>query len=171
MRLADLPHTQASKKEAVAAAHQGHLPSHVVYVPTSFNARRLPEEMQAAGFQTDLRTLWLQEGVLNYLEVPAIDATFAFMRESSASGSVVVCDYLTSEVGVGERIAWAALAWRLLRPGSAAASPRRVCPGHGAAGRVLRCPRVVQPVAKHRWCEACRPSVLGRGGCPPHVAL
>jgi methyltransferase (TIGR00027 family) len=69
----DHPATQAMKRRVVGSA-----PSHVTYVPVDFTRDALPEALARAGLAPDARTLFLWEGVTNYLDEPTVDATLRF---------------------------------------------------------------------------------------------
>jgi methyltransferase (TIGR00027 family) len=73
----DHPATQALKRRVV-----GRAPDHVRYVPLDFARDRLEEALRAACFRPDARTLFLWEGVTNYLDEASVDATLRFVARS-----------------------------------------------------------------------------------------
>jgi methyltransferase (TIGR00027 family) len=70
----DHPSTQALKRRVV-----GRSPAHLVYVPMDFARDRLAEALSAAGFRAGLRTLFVWEGVTNYLDAESVDSTLGFI--------------------------------------------------------------------------------------------
>jgi methyltransferase (TIGR00027 family) len=88
----DHPDTLA-RKRAVVVATLGELPPHVRYVPTDFNAGRLPAAMEAAGFDPERRALVVWEGVTNYLTEAGVDETLRWCAET-APGSRLVFTYV-----------------------------------------------------------------------------
>ncbi|MGO8946054.1 MAG: SAM-dependent methyltransferase [Ktedonobacterales bacterium] len=73
------------------------LPSHVTFVSVDFTEHRLDEVMRIAGFDSTCRTLFLWEGVTNYLSAEAVDAMFHFVR-TTASGSRILFTYIHRDV-------------------------------------------------------------------------
>jgi methyltransferase (TIGR00027 family) len=84
----DHPSTSAAKRAAIenkiATA-----PTHVRFVPIDFNVERLGGVMQAAGYDARRRTLFIWEGVTNYLTEEAVDATLRWCAASAAGGRVL----------------------------------------------------------------------------------
>jgi methyltransferase (TIGR00027 family) len=76
----DHPATQAMKRRVVGAA-----PAHVSYVPVEFGRDALPEALARAGLRGDARTLFVWEGVTNYLDEPTVDATLRFAARAGQS--------------------------------------------------------------------------------------
>lgn len=87
----DHPATQASKIERVKKVF-GEIPAHVTYVPVDFTCETL-DELFLCGFDPSLKTLYIWEGVTLYLDQASVDATLAWIRSNSASGSSVIFDY------------------------------------------------------------------------------
>jgi methyltransferase (TIGR00027 family) len=88
----DHPATSAAKRRLVEAA-LGAAPSHVHLVTIDFNTEPLPSTMSAAGIDPTRRTLFVWEGVTNYLVEDAVDATLRWCA-SAAAGSIVVFTYV-----------------------------------------------------------------------------
>lgn len=88
--------TSIAKQRSVAAL-LGALPQHVRYVAVDFNADSLPEVMRYAGFDASARTLFLWEGVTNYLTAGAVDAMLRWGGQA-APGSVLVFTYVDRKV-------------------------------------------------------------------------
>lgn len=76
----DHPTTQAMKR-AVVRRQAGH----VRYVPLDFARDALGDALRAAGFEPDLRTLFVWEGVTNYLDEASVDATLRFVARSGTA--------------------------------------------------------------------------------------
>ena len=88
----DHPATQACKLSRLKAV-LGAIPAHVTYVPIDFNVETL-DTLLACGFDPSLKTLFLWEGVTQYLQAEAVDATLAWVRTHAAPGSTIIFDYL-----------------------------------------------------------------------------
>ncbi len=73
----DHPATQAMKRRVVGAA-----PAHVTYVPVDLTRDALPDALARAGLKPEVRTLFLWEGVTNYLDEPTVDATLRFVARA-----------------------------------------------------------------------------------------
>ena len=92
----DHPATSAAKRRLVEAAF-GSAPSHVRFVPIDFGTEPLRSAMISAGFDPGRRTLFVWEGVTNYLVEGAVDATLRWCA-SAAAGSTVVLTYVHRRV-------------------------------------------------------------------------
>jgi methyltransferase (TIGR00027 family) len=92
----DHPDTSAAKRRSVEAA-LGAIPPHVRFVALDFNTERLPSAMSAAGFEPGRRTLFVWEGVTNYLTNDAVGATLCWCA-SAVAGSIVVFTYVDRRV-------------------------------------------------------------------------
>ena len=97
----DSPATQAGKITRVKAA-LGALPPNVTYVSIDFNEETL-DKLSACGYDPTVKTLFLWEGVTYYLNAEAVDATLAWVRSNSTSGSAVIFDYLYTSALTGRR--------------------------------------------------------------------
>ena len=89
----DHPATQADKLEKVQRIF-GKIPGHVTYVPVDFNTQTLSERLPASGYDPGLISLFIWQGVSMYLTPEAVDATLAFIVNSSAPDSAIVFDYV-----------------------------------------------------------------------------
>jgi len=85
----DHPATQDWKRER-SRTDASTLRSRVNLVPVNFETDDLGEALAAAGFRTDVETLVLWEGVTQYLEEAAVDATLRWISSSTAPGSEIV---------------------------------------------------------------------------------
>jgi methyltransferase (TIGR00027 family) len=70
----DHPSTQAMKRAVL-----GPVPAYVTYAPIDFVREPLDDVLRAAGLQPRARTLFLWEGVSNYLDAQSVDATLRFI--------------------------------------------------------------------------------------------
>lgn len=84
----DHPNTSAVKKEKL-----GTLPAHVQYLQIDFNEQELDDLV----LNTSLPTVFIWEGVTNYLQEEAIAATFHFMQKFPP-GSFVIFTYVDEKV-------------------------------------------------------------------------
>lgn len=77
------------------------VPDNITYVPINFESDDLKEVLIKAGYQPSLKTLFIWEGVVYYLEKETIQQTLNFIVDNSAQGSKVAFDYLPPEVVEG----------------------------------------------------------------------
>jgi len=93
----DHPATQAAKLRKLAAVF-GARPAHVTYVPIDFDRQRLAERLCASGYDGGRRTLFIWQGVTQYLTARAVDDTLAFVVQHSGPGSSIIFDYMDSRL-------------------------------------------------------------------------
>ncbi len=89
----DHPATQAVKLRKLAAIF-GARPAHVTYVPIDFDRETLAERLFASGYDERLKTLFIWQGVTQYLTPAAVDDTLAFVAGHSGQGSIIIFDYM-----------------------------------------------------------------------------
>jgi len=89
----DHPATQAVKLKKVAAI-LGARPAHVTYVPIDFDQQTLAERLFDSGYDERHKTLFIWQGVTQYLTPQAVDDTLAFVAEHSGPGSSIIFDYM-----------------------------------------------------------------------------
>jgi methyltransferase (TIGR00027 family) len=89
----DRPPTLEEKRERL-----GDSPAHVTYVPTDFNREGLAEVLTRAGFDAGARTLFVWEGVTNYLTAEAVDRTLRDVSELGGPGSEIAFTYVHRDV-------------------------------------------------------------------------
>jgi len=89
----DHPATQAWKREQVERLDPDRLPQ-VRFVPVDFDRDDLGAAMTAAGFRSQTRTLFIWEGVTQYLAGEAVDATLRFVSDCAPPGSRLVFTYI-----------------------------------------------------------------------------
>jgi methyltransferase (TIGR00027 family) len=92
----DQPGTLDAKRQRLQSVFPT-LPAHVTFVATDFNQRRLEEVMAREKFDPSRPTLFLWEGVTNYLTEQAIDSTLRWFA-TAASGSRIVFTYVHKRV-------------------------------------------------------------------------
>jgi methyltransferase (TIGR00027 family) len=89
----DHPATQEVKIKKVRSI-LGELPEYVNYVSLDFNRETLEQRLFECGYNEQLKTMFIWEGVVMYLNQQAVESTLAFVAEHSGSGSLVVFDYI-----------------------------------------------------------------------------
>ncbi len=72
----------------------GAVPDHVVYVPIDFNDETLGERLYSCGYDKRRKTLFIWQGVTQYLTPEAVDNTLAFVAQNSGAGSSIIFDYM-----------------------------------------------------------------------------
>jgi methyltransferase (TIGR00027 family) len=92
----DHPATSEAKLKLTTAA-LGRIPSNVRFVRIDFNSQDLSVVLKNAGYDAALPTLFLWEGVTNYLTADAVQSTLLFCSRAAAQ-SEVVFTYIDSEV-------------------------------------------------------------------------
>jgi methyltransferase (TIGR00027 family) len=93
----DHPATQADKLARLRVM-LGAVPEHVSYVPVDFNTQSLAVRLLESGYDPGLVTLFIWQGVTEYLTIEAVNATLAFVVQHAVKGSAVVFDYLYQSV-------------------------------------------------------------------------
>jgi methyltransferase (TIGR00027 family) len=88
----DHPATQAAKQRALR--HGGRSAAHVSFVPVVFGVDDPGRALRASGFAVGDPALVLWEGVTNYLDREAVDATFGLLARMLGSGSLVLFTYV-----------------------------------------------------------------------------
>jgi methyltransferase (TIGR00027 family) len=125
----DHPATQARKIAIVAG--EGLDTRRVMYVPVDFERDRLDVELLADGFDPARPSIFVWEGVTNYLTESAVDATLAVVRTLAAPGSVLVFTYVHAGVLDGtvefpEAVRWVHNVQRAGEPWTFGFLPERV---------------------------------------------
>lgn len=91
----DHPATQEAKRRRLQQIGIT-VPENVVYVPIDFMMGQL-DKLFDYGYQSDLLTLFVWEGVTYYLSAVGVDQTLAFVRQSAHLGSAIIFDYVYAE--------------------------------------------------------------------------
>jgi len=89
----DHPTTQEAKKAKLVKIF-GAVPDYVNYVPLDFEQEILDERLPQSGYEEGLRTLFIWEGVTEYLDAGSVDATLSFVSNKSGPGSSIIFDYI-----------------------------------------------------------------------------
>lgn len=74
------------------------IPANVEFISIDFDKESLPEKLEAAGFDRDVRSLFIMEGLLMYLQPESVDETFKVIERFAGEGSEVVFDYVRASV-------------------------------------------------------------------------
>jgi methyltransferase (TIGR00027 family) len=93
----DHPITQADKLKKVQQVF-GRIPTHVTYIAVDFNTHTLSERLPASGYDPNLISLFIWQGVTMYLTPEGVDTTLAFVVKNAAPGSAIVFDYVYQAV-------------------------------------------------------------------------
>ena len=88
----DHPDTQARKRRLLGA-----VPTRVRFVPVDFDRESVEAALDAAGYDRGRSTLFIWEGVTNYLTESAVDGTLRWCARAAAS-SRIVFTYVHSDV-------------------------------------------------------------------------
>ncbi|HET7090305.1 MAG TPA: SAM-dependent methyltransferase [Anaerolineae bacterium] len=89
----DHPATQQAKLVKLRQVF-GRAPEHVVYVSIDFNTQTLAGRLSECGYDERLKTLFIWQGVTQYLTPEAVDSTLAFVAHHSGPGSSIIFDYM-----------------------------------------------------------------------------
>jgi methyltransferase (TIGR00027 family) len=92
----DNPNTQVQKRERLRKISKADV-GLVIYVSLDFDRDSLRDALARASFDPQSRTLFLWEGVTNYLTEDGVNATLEFVG-SVADGSKLIFTYVDSEV-------------------------------------------------------------------------
>ena len=101
----DLP-TNIDFKRSKLHAVFGRIPEHVTLVPVDFEKADLEEALAAQGFRIENRTLFVWEGVTQYLTAEGVRATLSSLAKAGA-GSRLVFTYVRQDFVDGTAIAGA----------------------------------------------------------------
>jgi methyltransferase (TIGR00027 family) len=94
----EVDHPATQRRKVAIVAGEGIDARGVVYVPADFEHDALDGLLVAAGFEPTRATLFVWEGVTNYLTEPAVSATLAAIRALAAPGSTLVFTYVDAGV-------------------------------------------------------------------------
>jgi len=89
----DHPATQRAKLDSIKKIF-GQIPAHVTYVEIDFNTQALEVRLRECGYDETLKTLFIWQGVTQYLTPEAVDGTLSFIANHSGAGSSVIFDYM-----------------------------------------------------------------------------
>jgi methyltransferase (TIGR00027 family) len=145
----------------------------VTYVAVDFERQSLEQQLRAAGLRTGMSTLFIWEGVTNYLSDSAVDETLLSIGRLAGPGGVLVFTYvdagvLDGSVSFSEARRWLANVRRAGEPWTFGLVPSNVGGFLGDRGFVL-VSDVSTKQAGERWFAA-----MGRrehGSALYHVAV
>jgi len=89
------------KKRAKMKKILGKLPNHVTYVPVDFEKQSLDTELKKAGYNLSSKTLFIWEGVTQYISKEANDNTMKYVAQA-APGSKIVFTYILKSLIEGK---------------------------------------------------------------------
>ncbi len=94
IRYFEVDHPKVIKqKKAKMKKILGKLPDHVVYVPIDFEKQSLDTELKKAGHDLTSKTLFIWEGVTQYISKEANNSTLKYVAQA-APGSKIVFSYI-----------------------------------------------------------------------------
>ncbi|MBW2977952.1 class I SAM-dependent methyltransferase [Candidatus Woesearchaeota archaeon] len=89
------------KKKAKMKKILGKLPNHVTYVPVDFEKQSLDVELEKAGYDLTSKTLFIWEGVSQYISKEANENTMKYVAQA-APGSKIVFTYILKSLIEGK---------------------------------------------------------------------
>lgn len=106
----DHPATQNIKIEKIKMIF-GSLPDHIVYVPCNLEIEDFGQRLIDLGYNRHVKTLFLMEGVLMYLQPKMVDEILSFIVKNSGKNSRILFDYFpqsavdgSSKIEMGKNI-------------------------------------------------------------------
>ncbi len=89
------------KKKAKMKKILGKLPDHIVYVPIDFEKQSLDTELKKAGYNLTPKTLFILEGVTQYISKESNDCTMKYVAQA-VPGSKIVFTYILKSLIEGK---------------------------------------------------------------------
>ncbi|MGD2027193.1 MAG: SAM-dependent methyltransferase, partial [Anaerolineales bacterium] len=89
----DLPGTVEMKEKRLEKV-LGQVPEHITLVGIDFDKQVLGDVLRAAGYQVNKKTLFIWEGVTQYISAEAVESTLNFVSGFSGEGSAIVLTYV-----------------------------------------------------------------------------
>jgi methyltransferase (TIGR00027 family) len=89
----DHPATQAWKRDRIKRVRV-EVPSHVIFVPLDFQRQEPEGAMTEAGFRAGRRSLFIWEGVTQYLDAESVDSVFRYISRAAAPRGRIVFTYV-----------------------------------------------------------------------------
>lgn len=93
----DHPATQKVKIEKVRKI-LGSIPDNVMYIPIDFDKEKFYKKLFESGYNKNLKTLFIWEGVTMYITAEAVDETLSFVANNSSDGSSIIFNYIFQSV-------------------------------------------------------------------------
>ena len=104
MRYFEVDHPSVIKRKRVKLKKiLGKLPDHVIFVPIDFEKQSLDTELKRAGYNVSSKTLFIWEGVTQYISKEANDSTLKYVAQA-APGSSIVFTYVLKSFIDGKEI-------------------------------------------------------------------
>jgi len=104
IRYFELDHPSVIKqKKAKMEKILGKLPDHVIYVPIDFEKQSLDTELKKTGYNLTSKTLFIWEGVTQYISKEANDSILKYVAQA-APGSKIVFTYILKSFIEGKNI-------------------------------------------------------------------
>ncbi len=104
IRYFEVDHPSVIKqKKAKMEKILGKLPDHVIFVPIDFEKQSLDTELKKAGYNLISKTLFISEGVTQYISKEANDSTLKYVAQA-APGSKIVFTYILQSFIEGKNI-------------------------------------------------------------------
>ena len=91
------------KKKAKLKKILGKLPDHVIFVPIDFEKQSLDTELKRQGYNVESKTLFILEGVTQYISKKANDSILKYVSQA-APGSTIVFTYCPKSFIDGKEI-------------------------------------------------------------------
>jgi methyltransferase (TIGR00027 family) len=95
--------TVIKQKKAKMEKILGKLPDHVIYVPVDFEKQSLDAELEKAEYDLTSKTLFISEGVTQYISKEANDSILKYVAQA-APGSKIVFTYVIKSLIEGKNI-------------------------------------------------------------------
>ena len=93
----DAPHTQNAK--IAHLRNRGfETPGDINFISIDFNRDSIEKRLTHAGFQKDRRSLFILEGLIMYLDEPAVEELFNLMKDFAGKESLVVFDTIYASI-------------------------------------------------------------------------
>lgn len=89
------------KKKAKMKKILGKLPNHVIFVPIDFEKQSLDTELKKAGYNLSSKTLFIWEGVTQYISKEANESTLRYISQATP-GSKIVFTYVLRDLIEGK---------------------------------------------------------------------
>jgi methyltransferase (TIGR00027 family) len=103
-RYFEVDHPAVIKKKKVKLKKiLGKLPDHVIFVPVDFEKQSLDTELKKAGYTVSSKTLFIWEGVTQYISKEANDSTLKYVAQA-APGSTIIFTYVLKSFIDGKEI-------------------------------------------------------------------
>jgi methyltransferase (TIGR00027 family) len=109
----DHPATQRVKKERLLAC-MGKLPANIRYVAVDFERDALEAKLIESGYNPDVQTVVVWEGVIDYLTESAVQGTLAVLARLLAPSSLLIFTYTDKGALDGSKAFRGARRWRSL---------------------------------------------------------